>query len=332
MSGIDGLWHDGGSSASVPASLTPWPGRLRVAGAGFERDYAPDTVRVSARVGNIPRRLDLPDGSCFETLDNDAVDALFRGGGRLAHWLENRFGWALAALLCTGLAVWAMVALGIPYLAERVANAIPANLEAGMGAQTLQALDRLAFTPTHLPAEQQARGRRLLAALPDGGATRLEFRAMGDGIANAFALPGGIIVATDRLVELADKDEELQAVLAHELGHVHHRHSLRTWLQDSATALLTAAVIGDVSSISANVVVLPTLLLENHYSRAFETQADDFAAQILHTRGVKPCHLGVALRKLEEADGGGDLPDFLSTHPSTGTRIERLGGHGACGS
>lgn len=327
MSGIVGLWHDGGSSASTPAKLTWQSDRLRVAGAGVERDYTLDAVRVSARVGNIPRRLDLPDGSCFETLDNDAVDALFHGGSQLAHRLESRASWALAALLCTGLVVWAMVAFGIPYLAERVAYALPAKTESGIGTQTLQALDKLAFMPTRLPAEQQARGRRLLAALPDE-ATRLEFRAMKDDIANAFALPGGVIVVTDRLVELADKDAELQAVLAHELGHVHHRHSLRSWLQNSATALLTAAVLGDVSSISANVAVLPTLLLQGHYSRAFETQADDFAAQLLQARGVKPCHLGVALRKLEAAmaddDDDGNLPDFLSTHPSTDARVERL--------
>jgi len=337
VSVIIGQWHDGHSSAAVPARLEGWPqlNHVRMAGAGFERDYALDAVRVSSRVGNISRRLELPDGSCFATQDNDAVDALFHhAGGRalLAHWLESHWAWVSGALLATVVAVWAAVAWGIPYLAEQVARAIPVELEARMGEQTLQALDKLAFAPSQLSAPQQTRGRRLLSALAGRG-QRLEFRAMGHGIANAFALPSGIIVVTDRLAELADNDEELQAVFAHELGHVYYRHSLRTWLQNSATALLTAAVLGDVNSIAANVAVLPTLLLENQYSHAFEEQADDFAAQTLEKTGVNPCHLGVILRKMETSQSGGgeDVPDFLSTHPATEKRVRRLDtGKGAC--
>ncbi len=82
-------------------------------------------------------------------------------------------------------------------------------------------------------------------------------------------------------MELADRDEELQAVFAHELGHAYYRHSLRSWLQNSATALLTAAVLGDITSISANVAALPTLLLENHFSHAFEERPT--------TSPCKPC-------------------------------------------
>jgi predicted Zn-dependent protease len=334
MTGIHGLWHDGDSSASLPAMLNAKPhlNRLRLTGVDFKREYSLDATRVSARVANIPRRLEFTDRACFETQDNDAIDAIFnRTDGRQAviHWLESHIAWVMASLLCTGLIVWAMLAFGIPYLAERTAYTIPTRMEAEMGAQTLQALDTLAFKPTQLSAEQQARGRRLLQALP-GGTVHLEFRVMGTDIANAFTLPGGTIVVTDHLIELADTDEELQAVFAHELGHVHYHHPIRAWLQNSATALLMAAVIGDVSSIAANVAVLPTLLLQNRYSRAFEEQADDFAAQLLQTRGISPCRLGAILHKLETSmkDESKDVPDFLSTHPATDKRIEHLEEHG----
>jgi predicted Zn-dependent protease len=75
------------------------------------------------------------------------------------------------------------------------------------------------------------------------------------------------------------------------------------------------------------------LLLENHYSHAFEEQADDFAAQTLEKAGINPCHLGAILRKMEASlpNHGEDAPDFLSTHPATEKRIRRLDkGKGAC--
>ncbi len=334
MTEIHGLWHDGDSSASLPAILNASPHlkRLRLTGVDFEREYSLDATRVSARVGNIPRRLEFTDRACFETQDNDAIDALFhqtRGRQAVIHWMENHIAWIMAALLCTGLIAWAMLAFGIPYLVERTAYMIPIRMEAEMGAQTLQALDTLAFKPTRLSAEQQTRGRRLLLTLPDG-TVRLEFRAMQSDIANAFTLPGGTIVVTDHLIELADKDEELQAVFAHELGHVHYHHPIKAWLQNSVSALLIAAVIGDVSSITANVAALPTLLLQNRYSRTFEVQADDFATQLLQTRGISPCRLGEILHKLEASmkDKSDDALDFLSTHPATDKRIEHLEEHG----
>ena len=56
--------------------------------------------------------------------------------------------------------------------------------------------------------------------LDDGHVYQLEFRHGGYIDANAFALPSGIIVMTDELVELAKSDDELISVLAHEIGHV----------------------------------------------------------------------------------------------------------------
>ena len=64
--------------------------------------------------------------------------------------------------------------------------------------------------------------------------------------ANAFALPDGTIVVTDALVHLAENDEELLAVLAHEIGHVVHHHALRSVMQNSAVALLLAFALGVV--------------------------------------------------------------------------------------
>ncbi len=62
-------------------------------------------------------------------------------------------------------------------------------------------------------------------------------------------------------------------------------------------------MIGDVSSIAANVAALPNLLLQNRYSRAFEVKADDFAAQLLQTRGISPCRLETAQQVVKVDEG-----------------------------
>lgn len=332
--GLEGRFQDGRTSASLPADMEARleTRRLIVRVGREEREYALDAVEISPRVGRIPRRFAFPDGAIFETDDNDAADVLLRALGkaraaRAAHRLESRMAWAFASLLATGLFIYGLLAWGIPYLAERAAYAIPEDMEARLGGDSLEMLDKLAFEPSRLGAARQEHVRRLFAALTEGTEKRrrIEFRAMHDNIANAFSLPAGIVVVTDRLVELADRDEELQAVLAHELGHAQRRHGLRSWLQDSVAALAVASVLGDIGSLTANVAALPTLLLETHYSRAFEIEADDYAAQTLEARGIDPANLATVLQKLEaDQPSSGAMPGFLSSHPATERRAERL--------
>src|SRR2546430_17108618 len=88
----------------------------------------------------------------------------------------------------------------------------------------------------------------------------LEFRQSFIG-ANAFALPSGIIVETDDLVRLSRSDGEVLGVLAHELGHVKHRHTMRRLLEGSATALFISGVPGVVASTPSLAAAAPAALL-----------------------------------------------------------------------
>ena len=137
---------------------------------------------------------------------------------------------------------------------------------------------------------------------------------------------------TDELVELLD-DEQILAVLAHETGHQQGRHVMRSVLQDSAVILIAAFFSGDVSSASAVVVAIPTFLMRSHYSRGFESEADEFAFAALEKAQISPRRFAEAMEKLEQqheleqADGASrkdDEPaDYLSTHPATNLRIAR---------
>src|SRR5438094_7952747 len=95
----------------------------------------------------------------------------------------------------------------------------------------------------------------------------LEFRQSFIG-ANAFALPSGIIVVTDDLVRLSRSDDEVLGVLAHELGHVKHRHTMRRLLEGSATALIIAGGTGDLASTTSPAAAAPAARLQTTYPRA----------------------------------------------------------------
>ena len=142
--------------------------------------------------------------------------------------------------------------------------------------------------------------------------------------ANALALPSGTIIVTDDLVTLARDDREIFGVLAHEAGHVDHRHGLRNILQNSIVGLVVAWFIGDVSSIAA---AAPTALLEASYSRELEREADMYAVEVLRTNGIPVRHFAEILRRLDVDSGGSEISrafDYLSSHPATSERLQQL--------
>jgi Zn-dependent protease with chaperone function len=114
------------------------------------------------------------------------------------------------------------------------------------------------------------------------------------------------------------------AVLAHEIGHVAHRHTTRHLLQSSFMALGSVLLLGDVSAVAGLAATVPTVLLHNAYSRDFEREADRFAFDLLQRAGRSPREFAQALTRLEDAasrHGGSDVPSFVSTHPSTKERV-----------
>jgi Zn-dependent protease with chaperone function len=315
--------------------VQPEAGGLRVRGGGIDLAWPLAEVRVSERIGNSRRRLYFPDGAQCETADNDAVDSIFAAstptGSRLLHHWESRLRYALAALVITLAAGWAIVFWGVPALAKQVAFALPAQTEQLIGRDALATLDRFVFKPSQLPAERQQAMRklhaRMAADIGGGSGDRIELRVGGRAGANALALPAGIIVLTDELVNLAKDDREIEAVLAHEFGHQRQRHILRHVLQDSTAALLVAVAIGDLSSLTSLLAAAPTLLLQAKFSRDFEREADDFALDYLDRKSIPSEMFAAILERLEKSrPGGRDMPDFLSTHPEVRVRIERAKG------
>lgn len=217
----------------------------------------------------------------------------------------------------------------IPPLAGLAADAVPEAAVDAIGRLSLSALEQQ-FEESALPP---ARREEIIAGFsrlrrPDGARSDYEilFRRSEAIGANAMALPSGTIVVTDGLVEISGGTDEVIAVLAHEAGHVEHRHGLRLVFQSSFAAA-GLSWLGDVSAVAAQV---SSTLLEAKYSRDFEREADEYAVRLLDENGISREHLARMLERLEEAasargsEGGGALMAYLSSHPVTSERLEAI--------
>ena len=131
-------------------------------------------------------------------------------------------------------------------------------------------------------------------------------------------------MVTDALVNLAGSRHELGAVLAHEIGHIEKRHTLRLILQNSAVVLVVATVVGDAATLG--VAGVPAVLAQAKYSREFESEADEFAFVLPKQHGISPESFAKIMLRMAEQNQKTKAKQpsgFLSTHPLTNDRIER---------
>jgi len=335
---VAGFYFDGKSARRHTVMLELQGNVLNVRGDAIERSDALAEITIPAPLGDTVRLILFADGARCEVPDRAGFDALLQSAGHaptLVARMEARWSYALASLLVTLALIAAAYVWGLPYAAKAAAERIPENVLAMMDGQFLKTFDGRLLEPTKLsPARQKALVSRLHAMhWPDEAAKpkRILFRSSPLIGPNAFALPGGTVVMLDELVALAQNDEEILAVLAHEMGHVSERHALRQMLQASVVGLAMAWYVGDVSTILA---AAPSALLETRYSRDFERRADDLAARTLALNNIPASRLGDMLTKLEEAYADkqqgkqkgqeASWMDYLSTHPATEERIRAL--------
>lgn len=154
---------------------------------------------------------------------------------------------------------------------------------------------------------------------------------------NAFAAPGGFIFITRGMLRLCRNEDELAAVLAHEIGHVQHAHGLRAirssrlvtafsvlaieatrTLGSDEVRELTTAFEGSISDITRT-------LMTSGYSRRSEREADAAAVTIMRRVGYNPRALIRMLEEMERQLSPGGR-DFAATHPPPRSRIDDIQG------
>ena len=294
------------------------------------------TIKVSPRLADTPRYLLFADGEKFEAQDNLSVDRIAErfAGARCTGWLhqlESRWRFALIALAAMLLFAWGGVKSGAPIAASGIAHRLPPSILHAAGEHTLGILDKSVLSESELDvvvrSRLQGHFRPIIDAHPDQTLTVL-FRKGGRVGPNAFALPNGTIIFTDEMVRLANHDDELVAILTHEIGHVVHRHGLRAIIQDSLLGFTLLAITGDAAGSSELFLGLPVLLTQLAYSRTFEREADNYALNYLRANNIPPIHFAHLMRRIEQTAASrstGSEPNWsgcLSSHPLTAERIQ----------
>jgi len=288
-------------------------------------------IKVASRLGSTPREIYLGENQLFTTDDHDAADQLvliLRGkNNAFLHKLESNLTVIFVALVLTVLFVAGATIYGVPKAAEVIAHKFP-GFTSEKFSDGLAVLDQTLFEPSQLEAEQKQRVEQLFRPFLDAHAQlnpRIYFRS-GIG-ANAFALPNGEIIFTDEFVELAEHDNELIAVLLHELGHLKHKHIARRAIQDAMITLMTLFIIGDIGSADL-VTAIPILLLDLSYSREFEREADHYAVEQLLAADIPVEYFASIMQKLyehgkaqQDDETDFEMPRYLSTHPASEERI-----------
>ena len=327
---LDADYFDGRSTRIHPVALTLRDGRLLVAGADIELSIPFSAVGVDERLGDSPRRLRLPGGAFCVVPDLDGLAGMLAAAGHREgriDLLQRR--WAIAVAACLGciLLACAFYQWGLPWTAAMGAQRLPPSVGQALSKQTLTVLEGRLLQPSRLPEERKTalRDRFLALTLPEGGTPRspLLFRNSPALRANAFTLPDGTIILLDDLVDLLGDDDEVVAVLAHELGHASGNHGLQLLIQSSVVGAFWTLYIGDVSQLFA---AAPTALMQLKFSRSLEEQADDYGVRLLAANGLPPALLADALQKLEaQRKGQAEIP-YLANHPPTDARIQALRG------
>ena len=301
-------------------------------GAGEVQDWPLAGIRISPRLGRTPRTLTLPDGGRIELADSSVLDGWFpQPPSRVeafADWLERRKYAIAASALITVALILGFVQYGLPWGAQKIAERLPPAIEHSASDQVVRVLEGLHLEPTQLPPARQAALQSQFKALIKGEPRAEEMRlALVDapGIGpNAFALPDGRIYMTDELVELAESDDELLAVLAHEAGHHVHRHGMRGAIESSSVFVLAGLMLGDASGSSLTVSV-PATLLSNGFSRGHEREADQYAFALLKRHGKSPKDFASLMSRLMKAHGMDDADGvigYMSTHPPSQERVQ----------
>jgi len=230
-----------------------------------------------------------------------------------------------ASALVAGLtAIFIAIALLLVFLIEVALYFVSAEDEANLFADWLPD-DLVSISQTDDRwRETQLLVDRLARHWPD---TPYRFRVEVDDSeqANAMALPGGLIIVTQGLLDQVESENELAFVLGHELGHFKNRDHLRALGRGVVLSMFFAVVTGnDVAGIGINAADL-TL---RGFNRQQETKADNFGLIIVE---AEYGHVNEAWRLFERWEITDntfiDLVTYLSTHPETGDRIADMREH-----
>lgn len=142
-----------------------------------------------------------------------------------------------------------------------------------------------------------------------------------DELVNAFAAPGGYTYVSTGLILNAATCAEIAGVMGHELAHVTERHGVKSIEGAYGVQIISQWFLGDGSLASDAAQTIYAFLANTQFSQDHEAEADAVGLRIAHDAGYNPYGLVDFFTKLLALEGGASVPEFLSSHPATQSRI-----------
>jgi predicted Zn-dependent protease len=331
-------FFDGKTAAGHDVDAAFAPDGVTIRGAGADLFWPAKRLRVAARDDREIRLSNVREGEArliIDAREASVIESVLPD--LLSGEPERRRMTALVAALIAGAAVVAAgVFWGAPAASGPLAERTPKDLEIQMG-ENVAGQVNLFLKPCGADADIVRLNDAIsaMAAKGDVGFP-ITFQIVNEWTPNAFALPGGQVMTTRGLIEATAEDQEaFFAVMAHELGHVKARDSLKAIYRNAGAGVVLDIVTGG-SGAAQQAVIIAGQLNQLRHTRKQEAAADEAAYDIMLASNLDPAALARAfdliLGALPDDDNDDDeMPLWASSHPDTRKRIENAKARAAPG-
>jgi predicted Zn-dependent protease len=328
-----GTFFDGATAADHDCELDLTNGGLvlRIAGRPQQIWSYSDLLPVDLPQPGQPFRLSHSGqpGARLTIRDDDFVTALLARaphlkGGINPHLVAKLVGWIAAGLII----FVALAYLVLTVAPQQIASILPDDWRSRIGEQLEQSLvegAKVCEAPNGKAALSAMVGR-LAEGVTD--MPPVSVRVYDIPVMNAFAMPGGRIVVTRKLIETAGSPDEVAGVVAHEIGHVWHRHAETQLVRIMGLqVLMSVATSGSDGGKLGSFAGIATIL---QYTRNAEREADRFAIATLTRSKIDPTALSNFFETVKKEEGEpmqgvfGRIGNMMSTHPVTQDRMDQI--------
>lgn len=178
-------------------------------------------------------------------------------------------------------------------------------------------------------------GAKLVANSP-ATEQKFQFRVTASPVVNAFAIPGGFCYINGGLIVEAGSEDEVAAVVGHEINHVTTRHGVRSLQRQTGLEMISQTLATDATSAQAVQLVKQAggLVAMRSFSREDEREADRLGVEAMAKSGYNPQAAVTFFEKLNKLEGSGEatagssllsmVSQAVSTHPTTPERVENI--------
>lgn len=303
-----------------------------------------DLILLEKRDGQL-RFSHKTDSEAILVLDIRAADTITNFAPDLISERKERrkLTQVIVGMVAACLALTGGIFIGVPMLSGPLTNVTPKPQEIKMGENLATQINFLIK-----PCKDADAAIKLITPTIDKMATTgevgfpIRFQFVDLSIPNAFALPGGQVMATKGLLTAVGDDQEaFLAVIAHELGHVKSRDGMRAFYRNAGLGILLEVITGG-SGLAQQGLQLAGQINQLNHTRTQEALADDIAIDLMKRSSYNPEALARAFESISaspkadkddiEVDDGEEkasskkgfsIPGWLSSHPDTTERIKK---------